>query len=320
MTAALPAPQAPGVAAPVRRSAAALAKQVLREQRPAAAGAVVVTLFVLVALLAPWLAPYDPHAAVGPVFAPPSGRHWLGLDDGGADVVSLLIEGARVSLLVGFAATAVGMVLGGGIGIVTGYFGGVVDMVLMRITDYFIVVPSVPLMIVLAALLGPSLVNIILVIGFLVWTTTARIVRAQVASLRERVYVRRAHALGAGHLRILVHHIVPHVGPLLIANTVLTVAVAIFEETALSFLGLGDPARVSWGTIIEHAFERNAVSAGAWWAIVPAGVCVSLVIMGCHLVGQALEDALNPRLRAAHLSARPFRLRRAAGPSAPEAP
>jgi peptide/nickel transport system permease protein len=164
-------------------------------------------------------------------------------------------------------------------------------------------------MIVVAAIWGPSLFHIIIVIGILLWTSTARIVRAQVKSVRERVYIKRARSLGESNARIVARHVLPQIAPLLIANVVLTVAVAIFDETALAFFGLSDPSAVSWGTIIEHAFQRAAISSGYWWAIVPPGVCVALVIMGCYLVGQAIEDALNPRLRVAHLSVKSFRLR-----------
>jgi peptide/nickel transport system permease protein len=171
------------------------------------------------------------------------------------------------------------------------------------------VIPDVPLMIVLATLIGPSLYVIIFVIGILLWTSTARILRAQVKSVRERVYVKRARSLGASNTRIIFRHVLPQIAPLLIANTVLTIAVAIFDETVLDFLGLGDPSATSWGTILEHAFERQAISTGAWWAIVPAGLCVAVVCMGCYLLGQAIEDALNPRLKVAYLSVRRFRLR-----------
>jgi peptide/nickel transport system permease protein len=223
--------------------------------------------------------------------------------------VTLLMWGARISLVVGFAATFVSMVIGGTVGVLAGYFGGKVDGLLMRITDYFLVIPDVPLMIVVAAIWGPSLVHIVIVIGILLWTSTARVIRAQVKSVRERVYVKRARALGAGHVRIVLRHVLPQVAPLLIANTVLTIAVAVFDETALSFLGLGDPSRISLGKVIENAFQRAAISSGAWWAIVPPGVLVALLILSCSLIGQAFEDALNPRLRVAHLSARTFRLR-----------
>jgi peptide/nickel transport system permease protein len=243
------------------------------------------------------------------VFGRPSGSHPLGLDDGGIDMVTLLIWGTRISLVVGFAATAVSILIGGTIGILAGYFGGRIDTILMRITDYFLVIPDVPLMIVVAAIWGPSLSHIVIVIGLLLWTSTARVLRAQVKSVRERTYVQRARALGAGHARIVLRHVLPQVAPLLIANTVLTIAVAIFDETALSFLGLGDPSRISLGKVIENAFERAAISAGAWWAIVPPGALVALIILSCSLIGGALEDALNPRLRVAHLGARTFRLR-----------
>jgi peptide/nickel transport system permease protein len=164
-------------------------------------------------------------------------------------------------------------------------------------------------MIVVAAVWGPSLVHTILVIGLLLWTSTARVLRAQVKSLRERTYVKRARSVGAGHLSIMARHIVPQIGPLLVANTVISIAVAIFDESALAFLGLGDPSRVSWGTILEHANERTAVSNGAWWAVVPAGVCIALVVVACYLVGSSIEDALNPRLAVSHLSVRGWRLR-----------
>lgn len=275
--------------------------------RPSAAiGGLVLLLFGLVALVGPWIRPYASDDRVGPVFGPPSGRHWLGLDDGGFDVLSLLIEGSRISILVGVAAMVVSTVLGGGIGIVAGYFGGRVDSVLMRITDYALVVPALPLMIVIAAIWGPSLGHIILVIGLLLWTWTARIVRSQVRSIRNRVYVKRARCIGAGHTRIIVRHVLPQIAPLLVANVVLTIAYAVFYETALSFLGLADPTAVSWGTMLRHAFERTAISVGAWWAIVPPGLCIALVVMGCYLVAQAIEEALNPRLRTPHLSPRRF--------------
>jgi peptide/nickel transport system permease protein len=297
------------------RSRRGIVWETVKRRPSAAVGAALLLLVALGAVFAPVLAPYDLHKQVGPVFGHPSWSHPLGLDDGGIDMVTLLMWGARISLVVGFAATFVSMVIGGTVGVLAGYFGGKVDTILMRITDYFLVIPDVPLMIVVAAIWGPSLFHIVIVIGILLWTGTARVLRAQVKSVRERVYVQRARALGAGHVRIVVRHVLPQVAPLLIANTVLTVAVAIFDETALAFLGLGDPSRTSLGKVIENAFERAAISSGAWWAIVPPGALVALIILACSLVGGALEDALNPRLRVAHLSARTFRLRPLVGRS-----
>jgi len=282
--------------------------QAVRESTQAKVGLGVLLFFIVIAILAPWIAPYDARTSVGPPFGPPSLQHPLGLDDGGIDMLSLLMHGGRSSIIVGFAATFVAMVIGGGIGIIAGYFGGWPDLGLMRVTDYFLVIPDLPFAIVVAAVWGPGLVHLVFVIALLLWTTTARIIRAQVKSVRERTYVKRARSLGASDLRIIVRHVLPQIGPLLIANTVLTAAIAIFDETALAFLGLGDPSAITWGNIIEFGFLRTAISAGAWWAIVPAGLCVAFVIMGCYWLGQSIEDALNPRLKVAYLSPRQFRV------------
>jgi peptide/nickel transport system permease protein len=285
----------------------------LRARPSATVGLVILLVFVILAIIGPLIAPFSTTQATGIVYAAPSGRHWLGTDDGGIDVLSLVLVGGRTSLLVGGAATVVAMGIGGIVGVLSGYFGGWVDTVLMRITDYFLVIPDLVLMIVVATVWGPSLSHVILVIGILLWTSTARIIRAQVKTLKERLFVRRARAMGAGHTLIIVRHILPQIGPLLIANTVLTVATAIFDETALDFLGLGDPNSVSWGVILEHANDRTAVSYGAWWTVVPAGLCIALVIVACYLLGQAIEDALNPRLRVAHLSVNKWKLRSLVG-------
>ena len=243
------------------------------------------------------------------MYEPPSAEHWLGTDDGGADMLSLLIAGSRVSLAVGFVAALVAILIGGTVGVLSGFYGGKTDTVLMRATDYVLVIPDIPLMIIAAALFGRNLTNIIVIIGLIYWTSTARLIRAQVKTVRERVYVKRARALGAGNGRLVFRHVLPQVAPLLIANTVLMVALAIFAETYITFLGLGDPSTISWGRLIENAFTGEATINDAWWAIVPPGVCVTIVILACTMVGQSVEDALNPRLRVGHLSVRRFRLR-----------
>jgi peptide/nickel transport system permease protein len=277
--------------------------------RQSVVGLVILAFFVLMALTAPLFIHGDVQAKVGPVFAPPSSRFWLGTDGGGADMLKLLVMGARVSLLVGFASAAVSVLIGGAVGLLSGFFGGKTDIVLMRITDYFLVLPDIPLMIVVAALFGRSLTNIIAIIGLIYWTSTARLLRAQVKSVRERVYVQRARALGAGNTRLIFRHVLPQVTPLLVANTVLFVAYAIFAETFIAFLGLGDPGLISWGRLIQNAFTDDAILNNAWWAIIPPGVAVVIVVVACTMVGQAMEDAFNPRLRAGHLSTRRFRLR-----------
>jgi peptide/nickel transport system permease protein len=292
----------------VRRGARRLGR-LLRERPAAAVGLGLIVFFVILSVIAPFIAPYSTTVASGPVYAPPSAQHWFGTDDGGIDVFSLVLRGGRVSLIVGAAASGVALIVGGVIGVLSGFFGGWTDMGLMRLTDYFLVIPDLVLMIVVAALWGPSLSHVILVIGLLLWTTTARIVRAEVQSVRERVYVRRARTMGAGNASIMVRHVLPQIAPLLIANTVLSVAIAIFDETSLDFLGLGDPNSVSWGTILEHANDHTAATYGAWWTVVPAGLCIAAVIVGCYLLGQALEDALNPRLKVSHFAFRSWRLR-----------
>ena len=272
-------------------------------------GLAIITAFVLAAILANVISPYDAHEKVGAVFESPSTRHWLGTDDGGYDVVSQLLTGARVSLEVGFLAAFVATFIGGFVGVVSGYYGGRVDGVLMRVTDYFLAIPDVPLMIVFADLFGRNLTNVIVIIAIVYWTSTARLVRSQVKSLRERVYVRRAESLGSGNVRIIGRHIVPHVMPLIIANAVLMIATAVFAETYITFLGLGDPSLISWGKLIRNTIDAQAVLNGAWWAIIPPGLCVTVVVLACTLVGQSIEESLNPRLSSGHLSVRRFRVR-----------
>src|SRR4029077_18344771 len=177
--------------------------QVLRERRSALLGFFIVAFFIVLAIVGPSLAPYSSTVPSGPVYAPPSSQHLLGTDGSGVDVLSEMMYGGRTSLIVGFAAALVAVIVGGGIGLLAGYRGGGTDVALMRITDYFLVIPDLVLMIVVATVFGPSLSHVILVIGLLLWTTTARIVRAQVKSIRERVYVKRARSLGASHRRIV---------------------------------------------------------------------------------------------------------------------
>jgi peptide/nickel transport system permease protein len=285
----------------------ALASPILRN-RTALIALGVLAFFVFLAVAGPLLIAADPKAKVGEVFEPPSWEFPLGTDGGGASMLALLVSGARVSMLIGFAAAAISALIGGTVGIVSGFYGGKTDVALMRVTDYFLVIPDIPLMIVVAALFGRSTWNIIVIIGIIYWTFTARLIRAQTKSVRERVYVQRARALGAGNSRLIVRHVLPQVTPLLIANTVLLIAYAIFAETFITFLGLGDPSAISWGRLIENAFVDDAIVNNAWWAIIPPGVCVMLVVLACTIMGQAIEDALNPRLRTGHLSVRRFRV------------
>lgn len=280
----------------------------LLQNKVATAGAVGLVLIVAAAVVGPMLSPYDKGEQVGPVFEAPSASHPLGLDDGGLDMLTEMLYGARTSLIVGFAAAAVVVVIGGLVGVLSGYFGGAVDTILMRITDYFLALPQLLLAIVAAALFGGSVRGLIIVIGVLSWTATARLLRSQTKSLTERVFVRRMQAVGATHRHTIVRHILPHLAPLMLVTGVVAVADAVFAEAALSFLGLGDPNAVSWGRLIANAFNRSAVSNGAWWAFVPPGLAITLVVMSCAALGRGLERALNPKLDASHLTPRVFKV------------
>ncbi len=268
-------------------------------------GATMLLLAAAAALLAPVLAPYDPyaHVTVRPedVMAPPGPQHLLGQDDAGRDVLSLLLYGARVSLTVGFAASLMSMLIGTVVGMTAGYFGGRVGSLLMRFTDVLMVVPELPLMLVLIAVWGRGLWKVVLVIGLLGWTYTARLVRSQVLSIKERPYVLRARSIGASALRILTRHIFPQVVPLILAEAVLDVSASILAESSLSFLGLGDPLLVSWGSMLNFAFERGAISRGAWWYLLPPGLGIVWVTLGLTFLGNTLEEIVNPRLRTHHL-------------------
>jgi peptide/nickel transport system permease protein len=260
-------------------------------------GLAVLGLFVFLAIFGEAIAPYDPQASSLDVLAAPSGDHLLGTTEQGSDVLSQLLAGARVSIVVGFAAALISAVLGSAVGLASGYFGGWTDRILDALENWFLVIPTLPLMIVLARLLEPSLGVLILVIGLTSWAGTGRIVRAQVLTLRERAFVERARALGAKDRYIIRTHILPNTLPLIFANTVLIVAVAILSEAALSFLGLGDPTQISWGTMLENAFEAGAPSAEAWWYVVPPGLCITTLVLAVAVLGYLFEEYINPRLR-----------------------
>lgn len=256
-----------------------------------------IVLFVLVAIFGSLIAPYDPNASSTDVLRGPSWSHPLGTTESGADVLSQLLVGARVSIIVGFAAALISTLLGSAVGLAGGYFGGWTDRTLEGVENWFLVIPTLPLMIVLARILDPSMAVLIAVIGLTSWAGTGRVVRSQVLTLRERAFVERARAMGASDRYIIRTHILPNTLPLIFASTVLIVAVAILSEAALSFLGLGDPTRISWGTMLENAFESGAPSAGAWWYVIPPGLCITLLVLAVAMIGFLFEEYVNPRLR-----------------------
>jgi oligopeptide/dipeptide ABC transporter ATP-binding protein len=269
------------------------------------AGLALLALLVGAALAAPWLAPAPPARPLGveDVYRPPGAAHPLGTDDAGGDVLGQLLFGTRVSLVVGLVAALISVVVGGAVGLTAGFAGGRTEEWLMRVTDVVLVLPALPLAIVLVALTEPGLASLVLVIGLVGWTGTARLVRAQTLAIRERVFVRRARALGASEPRILLVHVLPHVVPLLAANGALVVSQAILSESTLSFLGLGDPDRPSWGGMLSFALSRGALSAGAWWALLAPGAALLAAVLGASLLGFGLEERWLPRARRNHLAA-----------------
>jgi peptide/nickel transport system permease protein len=294
-------PSARSIAWARRRRSAAAAWREYRRNRPGMAGLAILGLAVAMALAAPLLADSAGLHAVNttqnPAWAHPSSAFPLGTDKLGRSVLTQFIWGSRISLLVGLTATVLAIAIGAVVGITAGFFGGRPGGLLMRITEWFLVIPFLPLAIALAAVLGPSISNIILVIGVTSWPSTARLLRAQVLTLKERLYVDRSRALGASDRHVMGRHILPNVSSLILANLTLTVPIAILSETTLSFLGLGDPSRASWGKMLQEAFEAGALTEQAWWYYVPPGLGIMLVVLAFTLVGQALEEVLDPRLR-----------------------
>ncbi len=241
-----------------------------------------------------WINPLPPSLSPSPFTG---FRHPFGTDGVGRDVYSLTLYGTRASLEVGLVATLISVVLGTLVGLSAGYFGKVTDEVLMRVTDFFLVLPWFPLMIVMMAILGQKFSLVILVIGITSWPSTARVVRSQTLTIKERQFIVRARAVGAGDSHIIRTHILPNVLPLIFANTVLLIAIAIFSESFLDFFGLGDPTIISWGTMLEGAYNMSAFERGAWWWIAAPGAAIVIMVLGFSLVGYAIDDVLNPKLR-----------------------
>lgn len=275
--------------------------RLFRRDKLAMLGLIVLVLFALMAIFAPLIADKDALRAVNaldnPTWAEPSRDFVMGTDNLGRSVAVQFVYGSRVSLFVGLMATILTIAIGSIVGVVSGFFGKWVDATLMRITDWFLVIPFLPLAIVLASVLGRNVWNIIFVIGITSWPSTARLVRSQVLTVKERLYVDRARALGATRGQVIVRHVLPNVSPLILASATLAVPISILTETTLAFLGLGDPTQASWGKTLEEAFGAGAITRGAWWYYMPAGIGIVLVVLAFTLFGRALEEILDPRLR-----------------------
>ncbi len=272
---------------------------IIRYNKKSVAGLIIIVSLIALALAAPLIAPYDPYEITGAPYEPPSSEHLLGTDDVGHDILSQLIYGSRTSLLVGFLGALGVVAVGVLIGLVSGFMGGLIDEVLMRLTDVVLVIPYIVFIIVLVAYLGPSVWNIILSITVLGWPTIARMVRSYVFSIKNSLYIEAARNFGAGSLYIMRKHVIPGLVPLILPVYVLTVVDSILTEAGLSFLGLGDPTKPSWGLLLYYAQIRGAFVRGMWWWIIPPGLMITITGLGFLLFGSSLEEYFNPRLRRA---------------------
>jgi peptide/nickel transport system permease protein len=280
-----------------------------RKNRAGMVGLVILGAFIVTAFAAPFIYPVNPADPAAIIFAqgesmaPPSAGYPLGTTETGQSVLTVLVWGSRVSLAVGLAATVISMVLGSLIGIGSGHYRNWFGSLLERVTDWFLVIPFLPLAIVLASVareiswLGNSIYTIMLVIGITSWPGTARLVRSQTITVEARPYLERARVIGGSNWHQMTRHVLPNVSPLILANTTLTVAIAILSETTLSFLGLGPQNSTSWGSMLDDAFASGAISQGAWWYIIPPGLCVVMVVLAFTLIGRSLEGVLSPQTR-----------------------
>ena len=265
-------------------------------------GLIILLTFIVVGIFSDQIAPYDPGEMIRDAdgelkrLQPPSTEHFFGTTNVGRDVFSQVVQGTRTALIVGGLAAFFVTFVGTAVGIISGYFGGKVDSILMRIVDIFYAIPFIPFVIVLVALLDPSLWNVILAVSLLTWRTVARIVRSQVLSVAKRPFVKAAKVAGASHTRIMFKYILPNVVPLALLEMAFMVNWAITAEASVAFLGFGDPDATSWGQIIHYNFI-NGHSRDAWWWAMPPGLAIVLLLVSIFFVARALEEVVNPRLR-----------------------
>jgi peptide/nickel transport system permease protein len=267
----------------------------MRRDKSGLAGAVIILALILSAFLAPVLTPYEPvKQNLEEMLSAPSFKHPLGTDRYGRDVLTRIIYGCQYALIIGVGVVAIQLVVGVSLGLTAGYFGGFVEAVIMRFTDVFLSIPSIVLAVTIAGFLGGGVQNVIITIGAIGWRDYARLVRGEVLSAKERTYVEAARAVGCGHLRIMLHHILPHtVGPV-IAYSAFAAGVAILWAAALSFLGLGaQPPTPEWGAMLADGREDMR---DAWWIATFPGLAIMLVVLGFNFFGDALRNALDPKM------------------------
>jgi peptide/nickel transport system permease protein len=258
-------------------------------------GVAIISIFLIMAIFAPFLGTVNPTLSgeIENLLISPSTQFWFGTDDLARDIWSQTIYGSRISLMIGFVAAIITVVTGSFVGLLAGYYGKMLDELLMRVVDFFMMLPELPLMIVLAAVLGPSIWNIIFVVSLVSWPRTARIVRSQVLSIKERPFVESSRCIGASNFQLMFGEILPNVVPLMFAQAVLMVTEAIYAEAVLSFLGLGDPTSISWGMMLHSVFESGVIAESYWW-VGPPIACIVTLIVSFSLLGTAVSDVLEP--------------------------
>ena len=261
-------------------------------------GLAILVVFAIVAILAPHIAPYDPHQMYRPL-EHPSSRHLLGTDNIGNDILSELIYGTRVSLFIAFVVSVVSMIVGTSLGLIAGYFDKL-GFLIMRVVDVFLTIPRLPLIIVIASFIRPSVWNLIAIFLIFGWLMTARIIRSEVLTLRRRYYIDATKMIGGSDCYILWRHILPNVVPLVVVQFIMEATHVILAESGLSFLGLGDPIARSWGMVLHDAFECPIIYVSdiwMWWML-PPGLCIVFTVLGLTFIGYALEETLDPKLKS----------------------
>lgn len=270
--------------------------------RLALIGVIILIIFFLTALFAPQIAPYDPNEIITDPetgetlrFQPPSAQFLFGTNNLARDIFSQVVYGSQVALLVGFLSAASVTILGSNVGLLSGYFGGKVDELLMRVVDISYSIPFEPFALLLVGLLGPSTLNLVLAMTLIMWRAPARVIRAQVLSLSARPFVKAARVAGASNNRIIYAHIAPNIVPVMLLYVPITVGWAIIAEASISFLGFGSPQVISWGGILQTAFTSGAMRQAWWWMMAP-GMAIVLVVISIFFVTRAFEAVANPSL------------------------
>lgn len=309
-------PDQPESSGPVRRVGRASGVLALfRSNRKATIGLVIIIFFLLMAIFGEYLAPYTGSQRVGRPHLPPSSEHWLGTEGGGRDVFSRTIIGARRSLFTGLLVGAIVSIGGVLIGMAAGYFRGKVDDALSMLTNVVLIIPGLPFMLMLAGFMPQGFWTIVIVLSITGWAWGARVLRSQTLALREKDFVASAVTAGEGNGRIILREILPNMMSIVMANFFGAVTYAIGAASGLEFLGLGDPTAVSWGNNLYWAQSNSAMLRGAWWDLIPSGLCIALVAFGFSMINYAIDEVTNPRLRSQRqtaiiLKGQPARVRR----------